>query len=92
MGVTWAVADNLLRATPSASERLALLQRITSLDLPVPGGSGSARYGCAPPKDCLSSYWLGIIARKRTCAGAVGDGCSLLPGCHALHGQWPSIW
>lgn len=55
MGVTWAVADDLLRAAPSASERLAQLQRITSLDLPVPGGSGSARYGCAPLKDRSSS-------------------------------------
>lgn len=48
MTVTWAVADELLRTAPSAGERQALLQRIISLDLPVPGGSGSARYGSLP--------------------------------------------
>ena len=59
MGVTWAVADDLLRAAPSASERLALLQRIISLDLPVPGGSGSARYGCAASQGLLE-----LLARR----------------------------
>lgn len=48
MNVTWAVTDNQLAAAAGASERAALLQRITSLDLPVPGGSGSARYGSVP--------------------------------------------
>ncbi|EIE27464.1 hypothetical protein COCSUDRAFT_55471 [Coccomyxa subellipsoidea C-169] len=45
MAVTWSVADELLRSAASACERQVLLKRIVSLDLPVPGGSGSARYG-----------------------------------------------
>ncbi len=50
MAVTWSVADELLRSAASACERQVLLQRIISLDLPVPGGSGSARYGSVLPQ------------------------------------------
>ena len=48
MGVTWAVADALLAAAPTWCTRRALLERLTSLDLPVPSGSGVRRYGCRP--------------------------------------------
>ena len=47
MAVAWAVADGVLAGSRSCCERAALLARLTTLDLPVPHGSGAARYGSA---------------------------------------------
>lgn len=44
MKVTWAVADDLLAALPSWTERVPILERLATIDLPVPGGSGSEQY------------------------------------------------
>ena len=44
MSLTWALADALMAAMSTHCERIALLERLLTLDLPVPDGSGSARY------------------------------------------------
>ena len=47
--MTWAVADALLAAAPTAFEREAALRCWVRLDVPsVPGASGTARYGWGP--------------------------------------------
>jgi hypothetical protein len=44
MAVAWAVADELLARAPTSCERMTVLQRLATIDLPVPGGGGHARY------------------------------------------------
>ena len=44
MRVTWALADDLLAAQPSWTDRAPVLERLVTIDLPVPGGSGAEQY------------------------------------------------
>ncbi len=44
MKVAWAIADGLLAALPSWTERVPILERLVTIDLPVPGGSGAEEY------------------------------------------------
>ncbi|CAK0739001.1 hypothetical protein CVIRNUC_001123 [Coccomyxa viridis] len=53
MKVAWAIADGLLAALPSWTERVPILERLVTIDLPVPGGSGAEEY-----RDVLMLYEL----------------------------------
>ena len=44
MRATWTLADDLLAGLPSWTDRLPILERLVSIDLPVPGGSGTEQY------------------------------------------------
>ncbi len=44
MKVTWTLADDLLASLPSFTDRLPILERLVTIDLPVPGGSGAEQY------------------------------------------------
>ena len=44
MKVAWAIADCLLAALPSWMERVPILERLVTVDLPVPGGNGAEMY------------------------------------------------
>jgi len=64
--VTWAVADAVLAAAPSAFERAAAARCWVGLEVPgVAGASGGARYGCGPP-------------RCPACSGRRADKCNFI--------------
>ena len=44
MKVAWAIADGLLAALPSWTERVPILEHLVTIDLPVPGGCGAEEY------------------------------------------------
>ena len=44
MKVTWTLADDMLASLPSWTDRLPILERLVTIDLPVPGGSGAEQY------------------------------------------------
>lgn len=91
MAVTWAVADALLLRGPTCCERAALLYRLTAVDLPVPGGSGAARYGCVIQSSPFAAAGLlspGLTELAQT--GYVawpGKGCSGCAEAGKLHQQ-----
>ena len=49
MRVTWTLADDLLSGLSSWTDRLPVLERLVTIDLPVPGGSGAEHYRHATP-------------------------------------------
>ncbi len=49
MKVTWTLADDLLASLSSWTDRLPILERLVTIDLPVPGGSGAEQYRYVKP-------------------------------------------